>query len=147
MIRSRHAEFKKQVGFTLIEVMLVVVILGVLATLVIPNMVGQDEQARKAAAASDIRAIATALGNYRLDNFSYPSTDQGLAALVEQPSGFPEAKNWRQKYLRKVPTDPWGNEYIYISPGAEGDFDLISFGRDGKAGGEGNDADINFNEL
>lgn len=141
------SEMKQQQGFTLIEVMLVVVILGVLATLVIPNMIGQDDQARRTAAAIDIRSIASTLDRYRLENFNYPSTDQGLQALVEKPSGFPEAKNWRKKYLRKQPKDPWGNEYVYISPGADGDFDLISLGRDGKVGGEDDDADISFAEI
>lgn len=145
--RVINSGIRMQQGFTLIEVMLVVVILGVLATLVIPNMIGQDDQARRTAAAVDIRSVAMSLDNYRLDNYNYPSTDQGLNALIAKPSGFPEAKNWRNKYLRKLPKDPWGNEYVYISPGADGDFDLISLGRDGKAGGEGDDSDISFAEL
>jgi len=137
-----------QRGFTLIEIMIVVVILGVLAALVVPNMIGKAAEARQTAAASDIRSIANALDMYRLDNFNYPSTDQNLAALVEKPSGFPAAANWSEGgYLRKLPKDPWGNEYIYISPGKTGPYDLLSMGGDGRIGGEGEAADINLADL
>ena len=137
-----------QAGFTLIEIMVVVVILGVLAALVVPNMIGQAGEARKTAAASDLRAIANALDMYRLDNFSYPRTDQGLQALVEKPSGFPEAKNWKiDGYLRKLPKDTWGNDYVYISPGKNGPFDLLSLGADGRLGGTDEAADIDYADL
>ena len=138
----------KQAGFTLIEIMIVVVILGVLAALVVPNMIGKAGEARQTAAASDIRSIANALDMYRLDNFNYPSTDQNLAALVEKPNGFPAAANWGEGgYLRKLPKDPWGNNYIYISPGKTGPYDLLSMGGDGRIGGEGEAADINLADL
>jgi len=130
-------------GFTLIEIMVVIVILGVLAALVVPNILGRPDEARVTAATADIQAISNALDLYRLDNYSYPSTDQGLQALVSKPSGSPEAKNWNSDgYLKKVPKDGWGNEYQYLSPGAHGKFDLYSFGSDGREGGEGLDQDI-----
>lgn len=135
-------------GFTLIEIMVVVVIIGVLASLVVPNMVGQAGQARQVAAASDIKAIANALEMYHLDNFSYPSTSQGLVALVEKPSGMPRAGHWRTGgYLHKVPKDPWGNDYQYISPGSKGVFDLLSLGGDGKRGGSDEAADVILADL
>lgn len=134
---------RKQRGFTLIEIMVVVVILGVLAALVVPNIMGKPDEARISAAKSDIRTISGALNMYKLHNFTYPSTDQGLQALVTKPAGSPEAKNWDPDgYLPKLPKDGWGNEYQYISPGAHGRFDLYSFGADGREGGEGVDADI-----
>lgn len=137
-----------QCGFTLIEIMIVVVILGILAALVVPNMIGKAAEARQTAAASDIRAIANALDMYRLENFNYPSTDQNLRALVEKPSGFPAAVHWSEGgYLRKLPKDPWGNDYIYISPGKTGPYDLLSMGGDGRIGGEGEAADINLADL
>lgn len=134
---------RKQHGFTLIEIMVVIVILGILAALVVPNIMGRPDEARISAAKSDIQAISNALNLYKLDNYSYPSTDQGLQALVTKPAGSPEAKNWNPEgYLTKLPKDGWGNEYQYISPGAHGRFDLYSFGADGREGGEGVDADI-----
>lgn len=130
-------------GFTLIEIMVVIIILGILAALVVPNIMGRPDEARVTAAKADIRSISNALDLYKLDNFSYPSTDQGLEALATKPSGSPEPKNWNvDGYLGKVPKDPWGNEYHYLSPGAHGRFDLYSFGADGREGGEGVDADI-----
>ena len=132
-----------QSGFTLIEIMVVVVILGILGALVIPKIMSKQDQARIVAAQADIRNIASALDMYKLDNFSYPSTAQGLQALVTKPSGTPEAKNWNPDgYLKKMPKDPWGNPYQYISPGAHGDFDLYSWGPDGKEGGDDKNADI-----
>lgn len=139
---------KKQNGFTLIEIMVVVVILGILGALIVPNILGRTEEARITAAQSDIRSIGNALNLYRLDNFNYPSTDQGLEALVSKPSGYPEAKNWNSEgYLAKLPKDPWGNSYLYLSPGAHGPYDLYSQGADGKEGGEGSDQDIANWEL
>lgn len=134
---------KNQSGFTLIEIMVVVIILGVLGALVIPKIMSKPDQARIVAAQADIRNIASTLDMYKLDNFSYPSTSQGLQALVSKPSGTPEAKNWNPDgYLSKVPNDPWGNPYQYISPGAHGAFDLYSWGADGKEGGQDKNADI-----
>ena len=139
---------RKQQGFTLIEIMVVVVILGILGALIVPNILGRAGEARITAAKSDIRAIENALNLYRLDNFNYPSTDQGLEALVAKPGGFPEAKNWNPDgYLPKLPKDPWGNEYLYLSPGTHGKYDLYSQGADGKEGGEGDDRDILSWEL
>lgn len=139
---------KKQNGFTLIEIMVVVVILGILGALIVPNIMGRTGEARVTAAKSDLRAIGNALNLYRLDNFNYPSTDQGLEALADKPGGFPEAKNWNPEgYLPKLPTDPWGNNYLYISPGTHGPYDLYSQGADGKEGGEGPGSDILSWEL
>lgn len=126
-----------QRGFTLIEIMVVVIIIGVLTALIAPNIIGQTDKARNTAAKADIHSISSALQMYKLDNFSYPTTDQGLEALVTMPSGSPEPKNWNKEgYLPKKPLDPWGNDYIYISPGAHGAFDLSSYGSDGKDGGD-----------
>jgi len=139
----KKTPLKHTQGFTLIEIMVVIVILGVLAALVVPNILGRPDEARVSAAKSDIKAISNALNLYKLDNFNYPSTDQGLQALVTKPSGSPEAKNWNPDgYLPKLPKDGWGNEYQYLSPGAHGRFDLYSLGADGREGGEGIDADI-----
>ncbi len=132
-----------QQGFTLIEIMVVVVILGVLAALIAPNMLGRPGEMRIIAAKSDIKSIGNALDLYKLDNHSYPSTDQGLDALVNKPSGFPEAVNWNsQGYLKSTPIDPWGNEYQYLSPGTNGPYDLYSLGADKREGGENENADI-----
>jgi general secretion pathway protein G len=139
---------RKQTGFTLIEIMVVVVILGILGALIVPNILGRTGEARVTAAKSDIKAIGNALNLYRLDNFNYPSTDQGLEALASKPAGLPEAKNWNPEgYLPKTPKDPWGNEYLYVSPGTNGTYDLYSYGADGKEGGEGQDQDILSWEL
>ena len=129
-------------GFTLIEVMVVLVILGVLIGLVAPNVIGEAENARVSAAKTDIATIEGQLERYKLQNYNYPSTQQGLAALVSQPSGDPPARNWAGPYIKKVPTDPWQNEYQYLSPGVKGEVDIYSFGRDGRPGGTGPDADI-----
>lgn len=143
-----RSQLNKHLGFTLIEIMIVVVILGVLAALVVPNMMGKAGDARQVAAASDLRAIANALDMYRLENFTYPSTDQGLKALVEKPSGYPPAPHWNPNgYLRKLPKDPWGNEYLYISPGTENDFDLLTLGGDGRSGGSGEAKDVSLADL
>lgn len=130
-------------GFTLIEVMVVVVILGILAAIVVPRIMDRPDEARITKVRSDIRALESALNLYRLDNFNYPSTDQGLRALVERPSGQPEARNWRAGgYMDRLPTDPWGNPYQYVNPGRQGDIDIYSFGADGRPGGEGINAEI-----
>ena len=134
---------RKQGGFTLIEIMVVVVILGILAALVVPQVMNRPDQAKVTVAKGDIKAIGAALDMYKLDNYAYPSTQQGLDALVEKPSGSPQPKNWnRDGYLKRLPKDPWGNEYQYLSPGAEGQYDLYSYGADGKQGGSDLNADI-----
>lgn len=134
---------RKQRGFTLIEIMVVVVILGILAALVVPQVMNRPDQAKVTVAKGDIKAIGAALDMYKLDNYSYPSTQQGLNALVEKPSGSPQPKNWnRDGYLKRVPKDPWGNDYQYLSPGTQGQFDLYSLGADGKQGGTDLNADI-----
>jgi len=133
-------------GFTLIEIMVVVVIIGILIGLVAPNILGRVDKARVTAAKADIATLEQALEMYRLDNHNYPSTDQGLDALVNKPSGDPEPRNWNPEgYLKKktVPLDPWGRAYQYVSPGPDGrPYDLYSLGADGREGGEGYDADI-----
>ncbi len=130
-------------GFTLIEVLVVVVILGILAAFVIPRVMDQPDRARVTKARQDVSALVTALNIYRLDNFAYPSTSQGLEALVQNPSGLPAAPNWKPGgYIDRLPVDPWGNPYQYLSPGLHGDFDVYSLGADGAAGGEDINADI-----
>nr|WP_218649017.1 type II secretion system major pseudopilin GspG [Pseudomonas taiwanensis] len=134
---------RSQSGFTLIEIMVVVVILGILAALVVPQVMNRPDQAKVTVAKGDIKAIGAALDMYKLDNFAYPSTQQGLEALVSRPSGNPPPKNWNKDgYLKKLPIDPWGNPYQYLSPGSKGTYDLYSLGADGKEGGSDNDADI-----
>jgi general secretion pathway protein G len=130
-------------GFTLIEIMVVVVILGILAAIVVPKVMDRPDSARITKAKQDIRALESALNLYKLDNFNYPSTDQGLEALAKKPSGAPEPRNWKQGgYIDRMPKDPWGNDYQYMQPGAHGDLDLFSLGADGRPGGEGINADI-----
>ncbi|MEP6701833.1 MAG: type II secretion system major pseudopilin GspG [Betaproteobacteria bacterium] len=130
-------------GFTLIEVMVVIVILGVLAALVVPRVLSRPDEARVVAAKHDIDVIGQALKLYRLDNQRYPSAEQGLAALTAKPELSPVPSNWKPGgYLERLPKDPWGNAYVYVSPGLHGDIDVLSLGADGKPGGEGLDADI-----
>lgn len=134
---------RNNAGFTLIEIMVVIVILGMLAVLVGPKIIGQTDDAKIADAKVQIKNLETALKLYKLDNGSYPSTEQGLQALVEQPGSGIQPKNYREGgYLesKKVPVDPWGNDYIYLSPGEHNDFDLSSLGPDGVRGGEGKKA-------
>ena len=139
---------KTQSGFTLIEVIVVLVILGILASIITPNVIGNVDKSRVVKAKQDMRAMESALQMYRVDNFQYPSTDQGLQALVEKPIGGREAKNWQEGgYLKKIPKDPWQNDYQYISPGESGDYDLYTLGADGVPGGDGYNADINVNNL
>ncbi|MBN1237157.1 MAG: type II secretion system major pseudopilin GspG [Gammaproteobacteria bacterium] len=138
----RRAVRAGQRGFTLIEIMVVVVIIGLLAAIVAPNLMGNIDQAAINRARQDIRSIETALNLYRLDNFKYPSSEDGLEALVMNP-GESAAPNWKPGgYLRQVPVDPWNNRYQYLYPGQRGEFDVFSFGADGQEGGEGVDADI-----
>jgi general secretion pathway protein G len=132
-----------QRGFTLLEIMVVVVILAILAAVAVPQFAGAPDEARSTKAKQDIRAIEAALNMYRLDNYRYPSTEQGLEALVRQPSGNPPAANWRSGgYLARLPEDPWGNAYLYLNPGRNGTIDIYSLGRDGQPGGEDADEDI-----
>lgn len=133
----------KQRGFTLIEVMVVVVILGILAAIVVPRIMSRPDEARIVKAQQDLRAIAAALDLYRLDNFTYPNTAMGLEALVTEPVNLPAGANWRAEgYLAKIPTDPWGAAYQYLAPGQHGDYDLYSLGADGVLGGEGVNQDL-----
>jgi len=141
---KRHAPPRSsEAGFTLIEIMVVIVILAVLATLVAPKILGRTDDAKVTKAKVDIQSLNGALDMYRLDNGFYPGTDQGLEALVSQPSGEPAPKKWRQGgYVNKLPNDPWGNPYLYLSPGTHGSVDIWSQGADGAPGGDGLDADI-----
>jgi general secretion pathway protein G len=138
----------RQSGFTLIEIMVVVVILAVLGALVVPRILENVDKARVTRAASDIRAIETALDLYRLDNFKYPTSEQGLQALVKQPAD-PTITNYRSEgYLPALPKDPWGTPYQYASPGPDGrQYEITTYGKDGKPGGEGYDADISSTSL
>jgi general secretion pathway protein G len=135
-------------GFTLIEIMVVIVILGVLAALVVPRVLSRPDEARAVAAKSDIAAIMQALKLYKLDNQRYPTTEQGLAALTAKPEAPPLPPNWKPGgYLEKVPTDPWGRPYQYLNPGLKGEVDVMSYGADGQPGGTGVDADIGSWDL
>ncbi len=128
---KRFSMARLTAGFTLIEVMVVVVILGILAAVVVPKIMDNPEKARITKAKQDIRAMESALDLYKLDNYSYPSTDQGLEALSSKPGGTPEPKNYKQGgYVRKVPVDPWQNPYQFLNPGAHGDIDVFSLGPD-----------------
>lgn len=142
---KKQAQRAAQRGLTLIEIMVVVAILGLLAAMIVPNVIGQGEQARVDLAKSNMASIASALDMFRLHNSRYPTTEEGLRALVERPSN---ARSWPEGgYLSRIPEDPWGNPYVYISPGTSGAYDLISLGADGVEGGEGVNADLNYNEL
>jgi len=135
-------------GFTLIEVMVVVVILGILAAVVVPRVMSRPDEARVVKAQQDLRAIGAALDLYKLDNFKYPSTEQGLQALVNKPTGLDPGAKWRAEgYLPAMPKDPWGADYKYLQPGQHGAYDLYSLGADGVSGGEGFDADLGNWEL
>ncbi|MEN8134379.1 MAG: type II secretion system major pseudopilin GspG [Thermodesulfobacteriota bacterium] len=132
-----------QCGFTLIEIMVVVVILSILAAIVVPKIMDRPDQARIVKVSQDIRVIESALKLYKLDNYFYPSTDQGLEALISRPGDDPEPKNWKDGgYLDRLPNDPWGGEYLYLNPGVHGPIDIFSMGADGQPGGEGISGDI-----
>ncbi len=139
---NRH----KEGGFTLIEIMVVVVILGILASYVAVRYVGRTEEAQRTQARVQIESFSTALAFYKMDNGTYPSTDQGLQALVEPPAVGQLPRKWKEGgYLEKkqVPKDPWDNDYVYLSPGLHGDYDISSYGNDGVQGGEGEEKDVN----
>ncbi len=140
MSLARSTAGFSQRGFSLIEIMVVVVIIGLLAAIIAPNVIGNIDRALVTRAQSDIRSIETALNLYRLDNFRYPSTEEGLSALVTSP-GETSAPNWK-RYLDSAPSDPWNNDYHYVYPGQQRDFDVFSFGADGQEGGADIDADI-----
>ena len=134
---------KKTTGFSLIEVMIVVVILGILAAVIAPKILDRPDQAKMAAAKSDIAVIMQQLKLYRLDNAAYPSTDQGLTALTVKPATNPLPTNWKSGgYLERLPNDPWGRPYQYLNPGLKGEIDVFSLGADGQPGGEGSNGDI-----
>ena len=132
---------KAAAGFTLIELMVVLVIIGVLAALIVPNVLDRADDARATAAKTDVNNLMQALKLYRLDNQRYPTTEQGLQALVAKPATPPVPTNWKP-YVEKLPNDPWGRPYQYLNPGVKGEIDVMSFGADGQPGGEGNNADI-----
>ena len=138
---AQHARRRLAAGFTLIELMVVLVIIGVLAALIVPNVLDRADDARVTAGRTDIANISQALKLYRLDNQRYPTAEQGLQALVVKPTAGPVPGNWK-RYLEKLPNDPWGRPYQYLNPGIKGENDVMSFGADGHSGGEGKDADI-----
>jgi general secretion pathway protein G len=141
-LRRRTVQ-RMQRGFTLIEIMVVVVIMGVLAALVVPKLLNRASESKVAAARVDIATIMQALKLYKLDNQRYPTTEQGLPALLEKPTAGPAANGWKAGgYVEKMPKDPWGNQYQYLSPGIKGEIDVFSYGADGQPGGTGDDADI-----
>jgi general secretion pathway protein G len=136
-----HSTRRRGRGFTLIELMVVLVIIGVLAALIVPNVLDRADDARVTAARTDVNNIVQALKLYRLDNQRYPSGEQGLEALVRKPTAGTVPPNWRP-YLDKLPNDPWGRPYQYVNPGVRGEVDVFSFGADGQPGGEARDADV-----
>ncbi len=148
MQKSKINTLRSQRGFTLIEIMVVVVILGILAGIVVPRLLGEPEKARRTKAEVQIRGFEQALASFKLDNGFFPSTEQSLQALVEKPNSGRIPTHYRDKgYMKKIPLDPWDNPYVYMSPGLHDDYDIISYGPDGVAGGEGDDADINSWEI
>jgi general secretion pathway protein G len=138
---NHYARHARQAGFTLIELMVVMVIIGVLAALIVPNVLERADEAKVTAARTDVNNLVQALKLYKLDNQAYPTTDQGLQALVTKPTTGPTPGNWKP-YLDKLPNDPWGRPYQYLNPGVKGEIDVMSFGADGQSGGEGKNADI-----
>ena len=143
MTFSRHllARWRRAAGFTLIELMVVLVIIGVLAALIVPNVLDRTDDARATAARTDVHNIMQALKLYKLDNQRFPTAEQGLQALIARPTTQPLPGNWKP-YLEKLPNDPWGRPYHYLNPGVQGEVDVMSFGADGQSGGEGKNADI-----
>lgn len=132
----------KQQGFTLIEIIVVVVIIGILATFIAPKFLGRTDDARITKAKADIGTLESALELYKLDNYAYPTTDQGLEALVDKPTSDPVPPNWKDGYIAKMRKDPWQRDYLYLNPGEHGKIDVYTLGADGVEGGEGADADI-----
>jgi len=141
MISKKTQSVRKQRGFTLIELMVVLAIIGILASLVVPNILGRADEARMTAAKTDVGNLMQALKLYKLDNQRFPTAEQGLQALVTKPSTEPVPTNWKS-YLDKLPTDPWGKPYQYLNPGLKSEVDVMSWGADGQTGGEGVNADI-----
>lgn len=148
MHKNEYSPLNNQRGFTLIEILVVVVILGILAGIVVPRLLGEPEKARRTKAEVQIRNFEQSLASFKLDNGFFPTTEQGLKALVEKPRTGKIPTHYRDKgYIKKIPMDPWGNPYVYLSPGIHDDYDIISYGPDGASGGEGDDADINSWEI
>jgi general secretion pathway protein G len=142
-ITHRMSQRRRQRGFTLVEIMVVVVIIGILGMLVVPKLLGRTGEARVTAARTDIATLMQSLKLYKLDNQRYPTTEQGLQALVQKPTSGPAANGWKEGgYLEKLPKDPWGNNYQYLSPGLHGEVDVFSLGADGQPGGTGEDTDV-----
>ncbi|WP_110686264.1 type II secretion system major pseudopilin GspG [Salinicola aestuarinus] len=141
--RGKTTDTHRQSGFTLLEIMVVIFIIGLLVAIVAPNVLSNQDEAMQQKARADISTLEQALDMYRMDNYRYPTTQQGLAALTEKPTQAPEPKNYRDDgYIRRLPEDPWGNAYQYRSPGEHGSVDILSLGADAAPGGDGNDADI-----
>ena len=139
---------KKEQGFTLLEVMVVIVILGILASMVVPNLMGSQERANMQKAVSDVTALETSLSLYKMDNYDYPTTEQGLEALVEQTDIEPEPRRFPEGgYIKRLPKDPWGNDYVLLNPGEQGKMDVFSVGPDGEAGTEDDIGNWNLGEL
>lgn len=148
MSKQEKSPINNQRGFTLIEILVVVVILGILAGIVVPRLLGEPEKARRTKAEVQIRSLEESLAMFKLDNGFFPNTEQGLIALVEKPRSGKIPNHYREKgYMKKVPQDPWSNPYIYLSPGIHDDYDIMSYGPDGASGGDGDDADINNWEI
>ena len=146
MIRAASKKVHRARGFTLLEILTVVIILGLLLSIVVPTVIGRGDEARVTVAKADIRSIANAMELYRMDNSHYPSTQQGIAALVQKPSGYPEPRQWGpEPYIKKMPTDPWGNPYIYLNDGVI--YEVLSLGADGEEGGDGVSSDIALSQL
>ena len=142
---KRRLQQHRALGFTLIEIMVVVAIIAILGATVVPKVINYPNDARVTRAKQDISNFGQALELYKLQNYSYPSTEQGLEALVEKPSGDPEPANWTDSYIQSLNKDPWNRPYLYLSPGENGDYDIISLGNDGAEGGERYDADLTNN--